>query len=161
LQAAAPGSGSAWATGEIARLYQDSGGYHRALSYMKRAVPSYFALDYTALPRSYWEYLFPRPYWTELRKYSAANGLDPFLVASLIRQESEFNPGAISRANALGLMQLLPATGRGMAKEMRVRFRTEQLLVPTVNIEFGTRYFKHLLDEFNGQVEYALAAYNA
>ncbi len=161
LQSAAANGGASWATSEIARLYQDGGGYHRALNYMKRAVPSYFALDYAALPRTYWEYLFPRPYWTDLRKYAAQNDLDPFLVASLIRQESEFNPAAISRANALGLMQLLPATGRGMAKELRVRFQTEQLLVPTVNIEFGTRYFKHLLDEFGGQVEYALAAYNA
>ncbi len=54
----------------------------------------------------------PRPYWEALRRYSEENGLDPYLVASLIRQESEFNPGAVSHANAYGLMQLLPKTGR-------------------------------------------------
>jgi soluble lytic murein transglycosylase len=154
--------GADWATAEIARLYQESGGYHRALNYMKRAVPSYFSLDYSALPRNYWETLFPRPYWTDLKRYSTANDLDPYLVASLIRQESEFNPAAVSRANALGLMQVLPVTGRKLAKEARIKsFRPEQLLMPNTNLQLGTKYFKELLDHFNGTPEYALAAYNA
>jgi soluble lytic murein transglycosylase len=155
-------NGSDWATGEIARLYQESGGYHQALNYMKRTVPTYFSLDYSALPRNYWETLFPRPFWTDLKRYSVANDLDPYLVASLIRQESEFNPGAVSHANALGLMQVLPGTGKKLAKEVRMKgFRAESLLVPNTNIQLGTRYFKDLLDHFNGQPEYALAAYNA
>jgi soluble lytic murein transglycosylase len=151
-----------WTTAEIARLYTESGGYHRALNYMKRTVPSYFSLDVSALPRNYWETLFPRPYWTDLKRYSTANDLDPYLVASLIRQESEFNPGAISHANALGLMQVLPVTGRKLAKEVKMKgFSPELLLVPNTNIQLGTKYFKDLLDDFNGQPEYALAAYNA
>ena len=162
LQKAAPKEGSDWTAGEIARLYQESGGYHRALNYMKRTVPTYFSLDYKALPRSYWETLFPRPFWTDLKRYSAANHLDPYLVASLIRQESEFNPGAISRANALGLMQVLPSTGKRLARQERIRrFRPELLLLPGTNIQLGTLYFKQLLDQFNGRPEYALAAYNA
>lgn len=162
LQKAAPKDGPDWTAAEIARLYQESGGYHRALNYMKRTVPAYFSLDYNALPRFYWETLFPRPFWTDLKRYSSANDLDPYLVASLIRQESEFNPGAISHANALGLMQVLPGTGKKLAKEVKLkRFRPEQLLVPTTNIQLGTRYFKELLDQFDGHPEYALAAYNA
>ncbi|MGZ4788142.1 MAG: transglycosylase SLT domain-containing protein [Terriglobales bacterium] len=162
LQKAAPKEGPDWTAAEIARLYQESGGYHRALNYMKRTVPTYFSLDYNALPRFYWEALFPRPFWTDLKRYSSANDLDPYLVASLIRQESEFNPGAISRANALGLMQVMPGTGKKLAKEVKLkRFRPEQLLVPTTNIQLGTRYFKELMDQFNGHPEYALAAYNA
>jgi soluble lytic murein transglycosylase len=155
-------SGADWIPVEVARLYQESGGFHLALNYMKRAVPTYFSLDYSALPRNYWETLFPRPFWTDLKHYSSANDLDPYLVASLIRQESEFNPGAISHANALGLMQVLPGTGKKLAKEVRLRsFRPEQLLLPNTNIQLGTRYFKELLDHFNGTPEYALAAYNA
>ncbi len=62
----------------------------------------------------------------------------------------------------MGLMQLLPGTGRTTARELRVRrFTAEQLLVPDVNLELGTTYFRHLLDHFDGRVEYALAAYNA
>ena len=162
LQLAAGNGGAGWAPAELARLYEDAGQYHRALQTLKRAVPTYYSLALDALPRFYWETLFPRPYWAELKRSSLRNQLDPFLVASLIRQESEFNPGAVSRANALGLMQLLPGTGRKTAQELRVRpFRTELLLVPNVNLQLGTTYFRHLLDHFDGRVEYALAAYNA
>ena len=162
LRAAANGDGVGWANSEIARLYEDNGQYYRALQTLKRAIPSYYAFDISALPRPYWEGLFPRPYWTDLKRYASSNQLDPFLVASLIRQESEFNPGAVSRADALGLMQLLPGTGRKVAREMRIRhFATAQLLTPNTNMELGTRYFRRLLDQFDGRLEYALAAYNA
>ena len=115
-----------------------------------------------ALPQPYWEGLFPRPYWDALRRYSDENGLDPYLVASLIRQESEFNPGAVSRANAYGLMQLLPSTGKSTAKQVGLHnYKTDSLLDPTTNIQLGTKYFREMVDHFGGQVEYALAAYNA
>ncbi len=162
LQLAAAGDGATWAAAEMARLYQDAGQYHRALQTLKRAVPTYYSLGMEALPRFYWETLFPRPYWSDLTRFSARNRLDPFLVASLIRQESEFNPEAVSRANAMGLMQLLPGTGRITARELRVRrFSTSQLLTPNVNLRLGTTYFRQLLDKFDGRLEYALAAYNA
>ncbi len=162
LRMAADEGGAAWATAEMARVYRDNGQYYRALQVLKQAVPLYFAMGLEALPRPYWEDLFPRPWWTDLKKYSSTNGLDPFLVASLIRQESEFNPDAVSHANAFGLMQVLPSTGRKVAHSMKVRrFSSEQLLVPDVNLQLGTRYFRELVDHFNGHVEYALAAYNA
>jgi soluble lytic murein transglycosylase len=83
-------------------------------------------------------------------------------VASLIRQESEFNPGVVSHANAYGLMQLLPNTGKGTAKQVGLRnYKTDSLLDPTINIELGTKYFREMVDHFGGQIEYALAAYNA
>ena len=162
LKMAADDGGSAWATAEMARLYRDNGQYHRALQLLKRSVPSYFAMDLDALPRPYWEDLFPRPFWTDLKRYASSNGLDPYLVASLIRQESEFNPAAVSHANAVGLMQVLPTTGKKLARQMKVRrFSTDQLLQPGVNLQLGTRYFRELLDQFGGRLEYALAAYNA
>jgi soluble lytic murein transglycosylase len=162
LQASDGGKGANWATLEIARIYSEGGQVHRALRFMKSAVPSYFAIDISALPRPYWDYLFPRPYWTEVLRFALENQLDPYLVAALIRQESEFNPGAVSRANAFGLMQLLPATGKKTAKELHLRgFRTETLLLPNLNLQLGTRYFREMVEHYNGQVEYALAAYNA
>ena len=162
LKMASDEGGASWATAEMARLYRDNGQYYRALQVLKRAVPSYFAMDLEALPRPYWEDLFPRPWWADVKKYSSTNGLDPFLVASLIRQESEFNPEAISHANAFGLMQVLPSTGRKLARSMKVHgFSNQQLLVPNFNLQLGTRYFRELVDHFNGHVEYALAAYNA
>ncbi len=155
-------TGPSWEMVEIARMYTDAGEYYRALQALKRAINGYFAMDVNALPQPYWEGLFPRAYWDALRRYSEGNGLDPYLVASLIRQESEFNPGAVSRANAYGLMQLLPGTGKGTAKQVGLRnYQTASLLDPTINIELGTKYFRQMVDHFGGQVEYALAAYNA
>jgi soluble lytic murein transglycosylase len=162
LKAVDGGKDANWATLEIARIYGEGGQYHRALRFMKSAVPSYFAIDISALPRQYWDYLFPRPYWTDVRRFSLLNQLDPYLVAALIRQESEFNPGAVSRSNALGLMQLLPVTGRKVAKELHLRgYRTANLLVPNTNLQLGTRYLNAMVQLHGGQIEYALAAYNA
>jgi soluble lytic murein transglycosylase len=162
LQAAAAQEGASWAPPEMARAYQDIGRYDRGIEVMKRMTPNYFAVDISDLPRPYWEALFPRAYWSDLRKYSQENGLDPFLVASLVRQESEFNATAISHANAVGLMQLLPKTGKTVAKQVKLKgYRPPQLYNPAINLELGTRYFKDMVDKYNGQFEYALAAYNA
>jgi soluble lytic murein transglycosylase len=162
LQASDGGQGANWATIEIARVYSTAGLYHRALQFLKRSVPNYYSLEMAQLPRPYWEFLFPTPYWPELRREAEANGLDPYLVASLIRQESEFNPSAVSHANAYGLMQLLPTVGKGMAHEVKLRgYSTGSLLEPTINLQLGSRYFKEMVNEYGGQVEYALAAYNA
>jgi len=162
LQAAASQEGGTWAPPEMARVYQDIGRYDRGIEIMKHTTPNYFAVDIPDLPRPYWEALFPKAYWPDLRKYSVLNGLDPYLVASLIRQESEFNALALSRANAVGLMQLLPKTGKTVAKQVKLKgYSAPQLFTPAVNLQLGTRYFKDMVDKYDGQFEYALAAYNA
>ncbi len=161
-KAASDDDDKSWEPAEAAQLYIDTGHYDRAIEVMKRSVPSYFAVDIPTLPREYWEALFPRPYWNDLKKFSIANGLDPYLVASLIRQESEFNPIAVSRANAVGLMQLLPRTGKLVAHQVSLkRYNPSQLYTPGVNLELGTRYFRGMVDQFGGSFEQALAAYNA
>ena len=162
MQAASTADGGNWGPAETARLYADTEHYDRAIEVMKHSVPSYFAVDIPMLPREYWEALFPRAYWTDLKRYSLANGLDPYLVASLVRQESEFNPAAVSRANAVGLMQLLPRTGKNVAHEVKLRtYSPGQLYTAPVNLQLGTRYFRGMVDKFGGSLEYALAAYNA
>jgi soluble lytic murein transglycosylase len=161
LRAAADEEKGNWAPAEIARLYEDNGRYDMAIETLKHAAPNYFAVDLPYLPRPYWEALFPKPYWTDLKHYASANALDPYLVASLIRQESAFNPNAVSHANAVGLMQLLPKVGRGVAKQEKLKhFSTQQLFTPATNLRLGTRYFRSMVDKF-GSFEYALAAYNA
>ena len=162
LQAAANADPGNWAPAETAQLYIDTGYYDRAIEVMKHSVPSYFAVDIPTLPRIYWEALFPRPYWSDLKRYSLSNGLDPYLVASLVRQESEFNPLAVSRANAVGLMQLLPKTGKTVAHQESLKhYNPTQLFTPAVNLQLGTRYFRGMVDKFGGSFEHALAAYNA
>jgi len=162
VQAAAEEEPGSWSLAETAQIYTDTGHYDRAIEVMKRGVPSYFAVDIPMLPRPYWEALFPRAYWPDLKRYAEENRLDPYLVASLIRQESEFNPVAVSRANAVGLMQLLPKTGKLMAREESLKhYNASQLYTPAVNLKLGTRYFRGMVDKFGGSLEYALAAYNA
>jgi soluble lytic murein transglycosylase len=161
LKAAAAQDKGDWLPAETARMYEEAGRYDIAIEVLKRAVPNYFAIDLDSLPRAYWEALFPKPYWVDLKRFSSENGLDPYLVASLIRQESEFNPNAVSRKDAAGLMQLLPKVGKGVAKQEKIKhFNANQLFTPGVNLELGTRYFRAMVDKF-GAFEYALAAYNA
>ncbi len=161
LQAASMEEKANWGPSETARMYEEAGRYDMAIEILKHAVPNYFAVDLPTLPRPYWEALFPKAYWMDLKKWSVASGLDPYLVASLIRQESEFNPNAVSRANAVGLMQLLPKVGKGVAKQEKLKhYNSQQLFVPPVNLQLGTRYFRTMVDKF-GSLEYALAAYNA
>jgi len=161
LRAAAEEDKGDWLPAETARMYEDAGRYDIAIEVLKRAVPNYFAVDLDSLPRAYWEALFPKPYWLDLKKFSSTNALDPYLVASLIRQESEFNPNAVSRKDAVGLMQLLPKVGKTLAKQEKIKhFKAAQLFTPGVNLELGTKYFRAMVDKY-GAFEYALAAYNA
>lgn len=88
-----------------------------------------------------------------IEKYSAKNGLDSDFVRAVIKQESGFNPKAVSRCGAQGLMQLMPQTAQGLG--------VQDAYDPEDNIEGGTRYLKGLLDRFGQDKELALAAYNA
>jgi soluble lytic murein transglycosylase-like protein len=88
-----------------------------------------------------------------IRGAAARSGVDPQLVFAVMRQESSFNWRALSPKGASGLMQLMPATAR--------RFGVENIFDPAQNIEGGTRYLRFLLDTFGGDVELALAGYNA
>jgi soluble lytic murein transglycosylase len=159
--AASPTS-SEWGALAQAEIYVSYGEVTRALQSMKRSAIPFFTLPLDQVPAIYWQLLFPQPYWKELVANAGANGLDPYLVASLIRQESEFNAGAISPANAYGLMQLLPSVGKSLASKHGIKhFSTSQLLDPSINLELGTINLKQAIDRYAGQVEYALAAYNA
>ncbi len=151
-----------WGALAQAEIYASYGEYTRALQSMKHSGLSFYSLPMDQVPQVYWHLLFPQPYWTELVADSGKNGVDPYLVASLIRQESEFNAGAVSRMNAYGLMQLLPSVGKSVAKKQGIKgVDARRLLDPSVNLELGTANLKQVLDRFGGQAEYALAAYNA
>ncbi len=151
-----------WGVFGQAQIYASYGEYSRALQTMKQAKVSFFALPVNEVPLGYWHLLFPQAYWPSLLADAGKNGLDPYLVASLIRQESEFNPGVVSYANAYGLMQLLPSVGKQMArKEGDKHFSPSRLLDPQTNLDLGTENLRVVLNKFGGQVEYALAAYNA
>lgn len=159
--AADPDSDS-WGALAEAQIYASFGDTYRAMRSLKRALPYAMSAPMASIPLAYWRILFPEPWWDTIKEESAKNGLDPYLVASLMRQESEFNPSVVSYANAWGLMQLLPRVGRSLARQEGISgFSTHQLLNPEMNIRLGTLYLKQMLDHYGGVQEYALAAYNA
>lgn len=132
-----------------------------AITAMKRAYPEWVGEAGDQLPREVWQILFPLRYDRELRKAAQDEGLDPALVAALILQESTFDAAARSRAGARGLMQVMPATGRTIARAKGVRFRRAALHDPVTSLDFGTHYLSQMSQRFDGAVEKVLAAYNA
>ncbi|HSC44819.1 MAG TPA: transglycosylase SLT domain-containing protein [Candidatus Acidoferrum sp.] len=145
---------------EAAQAAFDQGHFGTGMAYARLAVPSFDSRKLDEVPLSAWRALYPLPYETQLRHESEKNGLDPMIVAGLIRQESTFQADVVSYANAYGLMQLLPKTAKILAKQRRVKYAKTKLFDANYNIELGTYYFKGLVD-LTGTPEYALAAYNA
>jgi len=128
---------------------------------MKRAFPEWVGEAGDSLPREVWQVMFPLRYDDKLVAAAREDGLDPALVAALILQESSYDPAALSRAGARGLMQVMPATGRTIARAKGVRFRRTALHDPETSIDFGTHYLRQMSARYDGDVEKVLAAYNA
>jgi len=114
------------------------------------------------LSREMAEFMYPRPQWALIQELSATYGLDPYLVLALMREESLFNVRALSRSGARGLMQIMPDTGRGIAKNLKVDWAGEDMLFdPETNVRFGVFYLNYLKQRFDGNVVYMLSGYNA
>ncbi len=108
--------------------------------------------------------MYPLRYEDEIAASAATHGVDPYLVAAVIRSESSWDPEASSHQGARGLMQLMPETAQDMVAKGLVdgkRYSYENLEDPTVNIEYGCAYLSYLLTYFNGATDRAIAAYNA
>jgi len=108
------------------------------------------------------ELRFPITYLDEIEKYATKRNLDTGWIFALMRSESAFMEKVKSPAGALGLMQIMPATGRLTARKIGMKkFRTSDLLIAKKNIAIGTAYMKQMQDKFNGNQILATAAYNA
>jgi soluble lytic murein transglycosylase len=120
---------------------------------------------FTLAKADYWhdlELRFPIAFTQEINTHALKHNLEPSIVFGLIRQESVFDEYAGSSVGARGLMQIMPATGRHIAKQLQEPWHSDQVLYePDTNIRYGTFYFRQLLDKFNGQVALAAAGYNA
>ena len=145
----------------IAWAYHRKGELRRAITLMRRTYPQFLTSTGQQLPTEMLQVIFPLTYWDAIRRHSARHGLDPYIVAALIAQESTFDPKIKSPANAWGLMQIVPGTGRRMAQAAGIRrFTTPMLTDPETNLRLGTLYFSRLIQQFGGTY-YALASYNA
>lgn len=145
----------------MAQIYAGDNGYYRAISTLRSVYPDYVNREVTQLPAEVWQLLFPMNHWDIVSVQADKNQLDPELIMGLIRQESSFNVNARSSANARGLMQILPSTGTGLARQAGIRgYTSAKLFQAETNIVLGTRYLASLMKRY-GSIELALAAYNA
>ena len=147
----------------IGWIHNRRGDLRAGISAVKRAYPQYMAAGGEKLPIEILKVLFPVEYWPQIRRYSAERNLDPYMMAALIAQESNFTADVRSSANAYGLMQLLPSTGRQYAKSLHLskRFSISMLTSADTNLKMGIAYFADLLHQFGGGAHLALATYNA
>lgn len=109
------------------------------------------------LDRELWSLAYPLAHWEEVERSAREHGLDPFLVLAVSREESRFDPRAVSAAGAVGLTQLLPSTARGLDPSVA----PEDLVNPQTNVRLGTAYLAARLRQFGDDVVVALVAYNA
>ncbi len=145
----------------MSRIYVNKQDYDAAIACLRRAFPDYSNRPVSSLPEEIWDVLFPVRHWGTISEQAAKLNIDPTLVLGLIRQESAFQVDARSKANARGLMQILPSTGRKLARQARItRFNSKKLYQAETNIILGTRFLASLLQQY-GKAELALAAYNA
>jgi len=147
---------------ELARSAAGRGQHGQSIRYIKALAAGYLSMPLEAAPEKFWRLAFPLPYRDQLEKYARRRDLDLYFLAALVRQESEFDPRAVSRARAYGLTQILPATGRQLSRKLGIRhYRTSLLYQPDINLNMGTYYLRTLIDELDGHTEAALASYNA
>jgi soluble lytic murein transglycosylase len=145
---------------ELAKLL-GSGNAAQALRYIKRYARGYLLTPLDSAPREFWRLAFPLPYRTELDRYAQQYRVDPYLLAALIRQESEFDPRAVSATGARGLAQIQPATGRDLAQRLKLAYTADKLFQPAFNLQLSAFYLDWLMQQLDGNREAVLASYNA
>ncbi|MDP2806885.1 MAG: lytic transglycosylase domain-containing protein, partial [bacterium] len=142
----------------LAKTYQLCGMPAKAIYWAQKAIvrlPD-------SLQISLLQMIYPQKYLSSITQSLTGSSLDPALVLAVIRQESKFEASARSRSGARGLMQVMPQTGKHMARMSKVKkFDTKTLYHPQVSIDYGTRFLSSMVKMFDGSLVKALAAYNA
>jgi soluble lytic murein transglycosylase len=146
---------------QLARLAYDRGVPYIALKAAEDLADHSPEHSSAKVPEALRRLIFPTPYADLIREQADQRELDPLALYAMFRQESLFNPGALSGAGALGIAQVMPATGEGIAQNLQVAdFQAADLLRPAVGVRFGAFYLSRQLDAMNGSLPGALAAYN-
>lgn len=117
-------------------------------------------LTLTVVPKVIVKQIYPLKYGNYVYKYSTRYNVDPFFVFAVMKTESNFRPGVVSKKGAIGLMQITPETGHWIALKLGIEnYNDSMLFDPETNIMMGTWYLRNLSDEF-GDVKLVVAAYN-
>ncbi|MBN1755608.1 transglycosylase SLT domain-containing protein, partial [bacterium] len=145
---------------ELSRFYTDLGLTNKAYKtadHLNNLIKSSKKPSSPALLRL----KYPVFYFEEIGQACLEYRIDPLLVLALMRRESGFDPQAVSYAEAIGLLQIIPSTGKTIAQNLGENYSDAKLYDYKTNIRYGVWYLRYLLDKFDNQIEYALAAYNA
>ena len=142
-------------------LVLDEYGEYRSL---QTIVVNHYLGDLKRIPiqdQQVWTFAYPRPYWMDVQNFSKNAGIDPYLALAIMREESLYQADVVSPASARGLMQLMPYTGKRVAKIIGLQLKDEKdLFDPKINIQLGTSYLGQISKRF-GEVIQIAGSYNA
>lgn len=144
----------------LASLYKNVGAFAKAYNVARKLTWRIPVQEHAKFPIVLYSLLYPSFYEDMIRNHGATYSVDPFLVSSVIRQESIFNPVISSPVGAVGLMQLMPYTAKYIAGKLNEDFLVDSLRTPDFNIRYGVYYLRELLDQFNDNLVLVLASYN-
>jgi len=145
----------------VSHLLHRRGKHHALLRIVANYyLPRMISLEVGEYPL--WELAYPRPYWSKLKSFANQAGIDPYFVLAIMREESHFNPQALSSSKAIGLMQLMPATAKDVAKRKKIKLNEkEEIFNPELNAQLGTLYLGRLSYQFKSELIYTAGGYNA
>ncbi len=145
----------------LADVYVRGGEPFKANGVLQRQFRPFIRHGGSGVPQRFWQILYPLAYWETIQAEAQRRSLDPYLVASVIRQESGFEPATVSNAGAVGLMQIMPAEASRIAQVGGLPETTRQdLFDPLRNIAVGAAEFRQKLDYWKGNQVLAIASYN-
>ncbi len=154
--------GRAAGVGALVERYRTASNYHRpwslAVTYGGRRALS---AEPSGRARIWWEHAYPLAYNDLVEPWRDERDLPDYFVHAIMRQESGFDPNALSFADARGLIQIIPRTTRRIAEELGMTYTEDMLWDPDTNLRIGTWYLARLLDTFRGQIAFAAGAYNS
>ena len=145
----------------VSHLLHRRGEYHSVL----RVIANYYLphlVTQEVGEHPLWKLAYPRPYWFQLKSYANKAGIDPYFALAIMREESHFDPKALSSSKAMGLMQLMPATAKFVARKQKIKLsEIAEIFNPELNIRLGTLYLGSLADRFKSELIYTAGSYNA
>ena len=149
-----------------ARASADAGDFRRVSIVLVNHFVEYLYQRATDLPEDFWQLVYPRPFWEEIQASADAHDVDPFLLLSLMRQESRFDPRARSPVGAVGLFQIMPYTAAALGPQAGVGAldgsnAAGELLKPSVNVAIAATLLSNLTTMFGDAIPPVIASYNA
>ncbi len=146
----------------LINCYEQKGRYDKAREVAEQALKKQtLANTSTAKRKKLREFLYPRYYVPLIKKYASSYQVDEHLVFAMILEESRYRADAISWAGAIGLMQIMPATGKYLARQLKIRrFRSAMLKQPEINVQMGIKYIAYLNSLFDSNAMLVTGAYN-